>query len=105
MTTTLHLPEDLADAVRQRAAQGGHDLAEEVVELLRKGLAVSQNTAPAPQRHQALNIQTDPVTGLPVIISPPDAPIHSMTVDQIIALEWADLEEEELERAGLPLRH
>ena len=39
MTTTLNLPDDLARAVERRAAEGGHDVAAEVVELVRKGLA------------------------------------------------------------------
>jgi len=108
MTTTLNLPDDLATAVKQRAAQGGHDVAVEVVELLRKGLAVAENphdATPDALHQHALNIQTDPLTGLPVIISPPQAPIHSMTVDQILALEQSTLEDEDLERARLPLRH
>lgn len=110
MTTTLNLPDDLASAVRRRAAEGGHDVAAEVVELLRRGLAAAEHPGTVPptvtrEHDEPLNIQTDPLTGLPVIISPPEAPIHSMTVDQILALEQSTLEEEDLERAGLPVRH
>jgi hypothetical protein len=50
-------------------------------------------------------VSTDPATSLPVIISPPDAPIHSMKAEDVLALEQATLEEEDLERAGLPVRH
>jgi len=45
MTTTLNLPDDLASAVQRRAAQGGRDVAAELVELVRKGLEVSEGTA------------------------------------------------------------
>jgi hypothetical protein len=48
-------------------------------------------------------VQTDSVTGLPVIISPPDAPIHSMSLDDVLKLEQTILEEEDLHRAGIPL--
>ena len=45
----------------------------------------------------------DPTTGLRVIVSPPDAPIHSMSAQDALALEQSILEEQDLERAGLPL--
>jgi hypothetical protein len=54
--------------------------------------------------HRAL-IATDPDTGLPVIHSPPDAPIHSMTAEQIQAIIVEELLREDLERAGVLVRH
>ncbi|HEY8667578.1 MAG TPA: hypothetical protein VIL86_13000 [Tepidisphaeraceae bacterium] len=102
MTTTLDLPDDLASAVKQRAAQGGHDVAVEVVELVRKGLAVSERAGDAAP--VTATITTDPETGLPVIQSPPDAPIHRMSADELQALIERTQLEEDLERAGLPLR-
>jgi hypothetical protein len=103
MTTTLHLPDDLARAVERRAAEGGHDVAAEVVELVRKGLAVSGSTEPAVTLPPPV-ITTDPQTGLPVILSPPDAPIHRMTAAEFQAVIDQANEEAELERAGIPLR-
>ncbi len=49
-------------------------------------------------------ISIDPATGLPVIYSPPDAPIHRMT-----AADWQKRiddanEEDDLVRAGFPVR-
>jgi plasmid stability protein len=102
MTTTFNLPDDLASAVKQRAAQGGHDVAAEVVELVRKGLAVSEHAGDAAR--VAPTITTDPDTGLPVIQSPPDAPIHHMNSEELQALIERTQLEEDLERSGLPLR-
>jgi plasmid stability protein len=102
MTTTLNLPDDLASAVQQRAAQRGHDVAAEVVELLRKGLDLTEpipDAAPVPA-----TITTDPVTGLPLIIGAPNAPISRMTTGQIQALIDQAQEQEDLERLGIPLR-
>lgn len=101
MKTTLDLPEDLAAEVRRRAAADGRELADEVVELLRRGLAapVSGTAPPSPAV-----ILDDPDTGLPVIHSPPDAPIWRMTPAEVDALVNRAQLEEDLERAGLPVR-
>lgn len=100
MTTTLNLPDDLAAAVRRRAAREGRDVAAEVVELVRKGLAASEPAQPAAEPVPPV-ISTDPVTGLPVIRGAPDAPIQSMSAADALALEQSILEEEDLKRAGL----
>ena len=50
-------------------------------------------------------ISTDPETGLPVIHGSPDAPIRTMTADQIRALLDEAQLEEGLARAGFPVRH
>jgi plasmid stability protein len=102
MTTTVEIPDDLARAVQRRAAEQGRDVAAEVVELVRRGLAVSEKTV-QPAALVPPVIGTDPHTGLPVIISPPDAPIHSMSAAEVLALEQSILEEEDLKRAGLSL--
>jgi plasmid stability protein len=102
MTTTLNLPDDLARAVRQRAAEEGRDVAGEVVELVRRGLAVSQPTAQTTL--VAPIISTDPVTGLPVIRGAPDAPISRMTAEEIQAIIDQTQLEEDLERLGIPPR-
>ena len=46
----------------------------------------------------------DPVTGMPVINSPPDAPIHRMTAAEFQTVIDQANEEAELERAGIPVR-
>jgi plasmid stability protein len=47
MKTELDIPEDLAVEVRRRAAADGRQVADEVVELVRKGLAVAVAEVPA----------------------------------------------------------
>jgi plasmid stability protein len=102
MTTTLNLPDDLASAVKQRADRGGHDVAAEVVELVRKGLAVCERAGDAAAVPPM--ITTDPDTGLPLIKGAPDAPITHMTAEQVQALIDQSHEREDLERAGIPPR-
>src|SRR5687767_5187642 len=106
MDTTLDLPGALVEQVKLRALREGRELKDVAAELLRIGLA----SAPAPVVAQALPIlkahpltgapfheraadalpepviTTDPVTGLPVIHSPPDAPIHRMTAAEFQAV-------------------
>ena len=97
MTTLLELPDDLMTAVARRAARDGRDLAAAVADLLRKGLA-----APEPiEVRMAGRITTDPTTGLPVVECRPGAPIESMTIDEILAMEYDTLLEDDLERYGI----
>jgi plasmid stability protein len=112
MKTTLDLPDDLLAELKARAARAGRDVEEFAAHLLTDALrstaeAPAANGAPAaPVDHAApVTISTDPETGLPVIHSPPDAPIHSMTNDQVLALIQETQLEEDLERAGFPVRH
>src|SRR2546423_158522 len=104
MTTTLNLPDDLATAVQRRAAQEGRDVAAEVVELVRKGLAISESPAPAAAQPIPPIISTDPVTGLPVIRGAPNPPISRMTAAEIQAIIDQTQLEEDLERLGIPPR-
>lgn len=71
------------------------------------GLPVFVNPPEAPETRppetRPPRFEIDPVTGLRVIVSPPDAPIHSMSAQDALALEQSILEEQDLERAGLPL--
>jgi len=119
--TVLDIPDDLAGEVERHARREGRKTAEHLVHLLR--LAVLVEDLPlaeigrfagvlrklADARNRAVHglrpaqVQTDPMTGLPVIISPPDAPIHSMSPDEVLKLEQSILEEEDLQRAGIPL--
>jgi plasmid stability protein len=104
MTTTLNLPDDLASAVKRRAAEGGRGVAEEVVELVRRGLAVSE-TPPQPAADPIPPvIAKDPVTGLPAIRGGPDAPISRMTAQEIQAIIDRAQLEEDLERLGISPR-
>lgn len=121
MKTVLDIPDDLAGELERHARREGRDTAEHVLHLVR--LAMLVEDLPLGEiarvagvfrklldaRNLAANgfgpakVQTDPVTGLPVIISPPDAPIHSMSLGDVLKLEQSILEEEDLQRAGIPL--
>jgi plasmid stability protein len=107
MKTTLALPDDLLAELKARAARAGRNVEEFAARLLTDALRSTAEPVPSPTRVDAapLTISSDPETGLPVIHSPPDAPIHSMTNDQILALIEQTQLEEDLERAGFPVRH
>ncbi|MBV8781028.1 MAG: hypothetical protein JO353_06495 [Phycisphaerae bacterium] len=103
MTTTLDLPGDLARAVQRRAEQEGRDLAAEVVELVRKGLAVSEPALPQIMAVSPI-ITKDSKTGLPLIRGGADAPLSRMTTEDLQALIENSQLEEDLERLGIPAR-
>jgi hypothetical protein len=126
MKTTLEIPDEIAAEVQRRAQQHGRELAEQLVRLLKLALLIEGDCDAAAlahllrvahrNRHRAELLQvsphgrstvlsTDPATGLPVINSPPDAPIRSMSADEILALIDQTQLEEDLERAGLIVRH
>lgn len=128
MKTTIDIPDDLANEVKRLAERSGRDAGEELLRLVylaivleglpfvelehlarrlsvvrAMGNKVAQDTTDRPGN--SLAISTDPSTGLPVINSPPDAPIRSMTVEQFQAvIQEAELEGE-LERTRLTFRH
>jgi hypothetical protein len=104
VTTTLELPEDVAIAVERRAAMVGHDVAAEVVELVRRGLAMSESDLPAGNAIPPI-ISKDPATGLPRIEGAPNAPISRMTAAEVQAIIDQSELEEDLETLGIPLRH
>jgi len=121
MKTVLDIPDDLAGELERHAKRNGQDTSEHLLHLVRLAMLVEnlplaeierfasvlRQVADARKRavHEMrpAQVQTDPVTGLPVIISPPDAPIHSMSLDDVLKLERSILEEEDLQRAGIPL--
>lgn len=117
MKTTLDIPDELLARLKERAARDGRDVDQLAASLLADALASpAQHVAglvpkalplikprPADVLPEPV-ITTDPVTGLPVIYSPPDAPIHRMTAAEFQAVVNAANEEDDLVRAGLPLR-
>jgi plasmid stability protein len=129
--TTLDIPDDVAGEVQRRAARHGREPVEQVVRLLKLALLI-EDVPVAEWEHvlrllravrdvgngggggaahavaqaggRSVVLSSDPATGLPVIHSPPDAPIRSMTAEQVQALIDQARREEDLERAGLPVR-
>jgi hypothetical protein len=119
----LDIPDDLAAELERQAKQSGRATTEQLMHLVRLAMLVEELPlaemgrfvglirALADARNRAVHalttpvVQTDPVTGLQVIVSPPDAPIHSMTAEQFQALVAEAELEGDLERAGLSVRH
>mgnify|MGYP002634627864 CR=1 FL=1 len=97
MKTTLDLPDPLMRKIKIRAAGEGRKLKDLVAELLDLGLAAGDLP------RQAGYFKTDPEIGISVFVSPPDAPVHRMTCEEIIRLEQESVEQEDLQRAGLSL--
>ena len=121
MKTVLDIPEDLARELQQDAQRNGRETAEHLVHLMRLALLVERlplvemgRSAEAIRalldaRNRVVHgtgaapMQADPVTGLPVIVSPPDAPIHTMSLKDVLAFEQSVLDEEDHQRVGVPL--
>jgi plasmid stability protein len=97
MKTTLDLPDPLMRKIKIRAAGEGRKLKDLVAELLDLGLAAGDSP------RQAGYFKMDPEIGISVFVSPPDAPVHRMTVEEILRSEQESLEQEDLERAGISL--
>ena len=128
MKATLDIPDDVARAVQRRADREGLALVEQIVQLVKLGLVASAvpsavfeqflrvagQVAAGPAAPGAakgggetrpLPVSVSAATGLAVIHGPPDAPAHSMTVDEILALTQDALSEDDRERAGLSVRY
>lgn len=121
MKTVLDIPDDLAAELERHARRQGRETAEHLLHLVRlamlvedlplaeigrvagvlRKLADARNHAAREAR--PAQVHTDSATGLPVIVSPPDAPIHSMSREDVLKLEQSILDEEDVQRAGIPL--
>lgn len=106
MSQLLAVPDDVAEQVRRQAEQRGQVFEELAVEILRRGLLPNAPTASEPPTPSGGKTQwgVSPVTGLPMILCPPDAPAWSMTAEQLQAIADATQLEEDLARLGIPLR-
>ena len=124
--TAIEIPDELLARLKDRASRDGRELDQVAVSLLAAGLGAVRSsgdgepvpgTLPMVKANPAMvgpvdaaetrlpRFAIDPATGLRVIISPPNAPIHSMSVQDTLSLEQSILEEQDLERVGLPIRH
>lgn len=98
MKTTLDLPADLLDVVKQRALREGRRLTDIAVELMRRGLS---DTVPIErQRKTKIVINSD---GVPVVHCTAHSPASKMTAEALIALEQETLSREDVQRLGLAL--
>jgi hypothetical protein len=99
MRASLDLPDELLHAVEVHARQAGREIADAVADLLRKGLALSA----LGKSGNAVRIETDEATGLPIIVGAPCPPAASMTIEELLKLEQATQTQEDLGGLGLPL--
>lgn len=101
MKTTLDLPDDLVQRMKIRAVQEGRPLKRLAADLLSQALdnpAMTDTAQPPLPDGLELNEQ-----GYPVFQCAPGAPASRMKAADLIALEHKTLEEEDLQRTGLPL--
>ena len=99
----LDIPDDLAERVERLGKRSGRATADELVRLIELAL-VLESLPPAGLPLRAIaETREDAETGLPVLLSPPDAPIHAMTAGEALRLEQSLLDEQDLRRAGIPL--
>lgn len=97
MKITLDLPEALMREVKILATRKGRKLKDLIADLLRRGL---ETPAESNKKARARTI-THPEFGIPIIQSPPDAPVTRMTVEELLRLEEQTHQAEDLQR-GLP---
>lgn len=101
MKITLDLPEDLIREVKLRAVLQRRTVKDLVADFIRQGLgmtaAPNRVTPPVDSR-----VQIDDL-GLPTIRCTSGGPAEEMSVEQLLVLERQAQEEEDLQRAGLPL--
>lgn len=90
----IDLPDDIVRTMSIQAVQEGRNLEDVAAEIITRGLAPSVPAVTEPIRH--------PVK-LPLFSCAPDAPASRMTAEDLIAIEQAALNQEDLERLGLPL--
>jgi plasmid stability protein len=125
MKATLDIPDEVVAELPRRAQRHGRELEEEIVQIVTVAILVEgtsdatvlshvvrmiptdghRDASALPRQGATPVVSTDPATGLPVIHSPANAPIRSMSAEQIRALLEGTQLEEDLERAGLPVRH
>ena len=101
MKMTLDLPDDLIQEVKLRAVMQHRTVKDLVAELLRLGLSMpALEHEEIPLDGSFVMINQD---GLPVIRCGPNAPAAHMTLAELLAIERAAEEEEDLHRAGISL--
>lgn len=99
MKTTLDLPDDLMRELKIRAASQGRKLKDVTAETLRNGLLPDFLR----QAHPKPVISTDPELGHRVVKGSGDAPVSTMSIEEILTLEQDTLHQEDLQRAGISL--
>jgi hypothetical protein len=109
MLTSVNLPPDLYQQIKLQADEQGRPVEDVVADLLKASIpapATPPNTEHKSEMPKSLPVivSTDPATGLPVIHSPAEAPIRSMSINEILAIQEQVQLQGDLERAGFPVR-
>jgi plasmid stability protein len=107
MKATFDLPEELVRQLKLRAVRRRQKLKDLAAEILRAGLAAADRQSSRngkPLDKEKLIIRKDRKSGLPVVQCSKDAPARHMTVEELLELEHATQQREDLERLGIPLR-
>jgi plasmid stability protein len=101
MKTTLDLPDDLVRAMKMRALLQGRTLRDLVADFLRQGLSMAApQAAPAPPPGSM--VETAP-NGLPTIRCNANAPVTTLGLQELLALEQEAQTAEDLQRASRPV--
>src|SRR5690348_1860790 len=99
MKMTLDLPDDVVREMKIRAVQRKQTVKSYAANLLRSGMGLDAETPKLTSDRVIIGPD-----GIPFIRCEPGAPAGRMTVEELLELERRALEEEDLQRAGLPLR-
>ncbi len=97
MKTTFDLPPDLVREMKLRAVHEGRKLKDVAADLLKRGLAGPEPAAKPKPSKPKIEIQAN---GLPVVRCAANAPAKRMTADELLALERASLDQDDLQRLG-----
>ncbi len=98
MKTTLDLPDHLMQQVKQRALQQGRPIKALMAEYIRQGL---HGPAALPLTTNSGVLEVDE-EGLPLFRPDPQFKRHSIDLATALRLEQDALNQEDLQRAGLP---
>ncbi|MCB1133416.1 MAG: hypothetical protein KDN05_20010 [Verrucomicrobiae bacterium] len=97
MKATFDLPPELVRELKLRAVHEGRKLKDVAADLLKRGLAGPETTAKSLPAKPKIVIQA---SGLPVVRCKANAPAKRMTAGELLALEQASLDQEDLQRLG-----
>ena len=97
MKTTFDLPPELVRELKLRAVHEGRKLKDVAADLLKRGLAGPETTTKSRPAKPEIEIQA---SGLPVVRCKANAPAKRMNTGELLALEQASLDQEDLQRLG-----
>ncbi len=97
MKATFDLPPGLVREMKLRAVHEGRKLKDLAADLLERGLATRQSSAPPEPSKPRIEIQPN---GVPVVRCGERAPASHMKVEELLRLEQTAVHQEDLQRLG-----